>query len=272
MSIIAISRGTFSGGEALAKVVAERLGYRCLSREANLGAVAKTYRVPSEELTAAMERRPSFFEQVVGEHTVYLKCVRAALCEEARGDKLVYHGFLGQLLLPGVSHVLGVRVIADAELRIQAAMRQRNLARKDAQAYIEKVDKERRKWTRYLFDVDWEAPHLYDVVLNLSRMSLETACETVARLIERPEFQPTAASRKALEDLALSSRVSAALARNHRTRDADLTVTADEGIVIVTGWTRWPEVEKAIPEVVRRVEGVQKVRSKVVLGLIHAEC
>ena len=88
MSIIAISRGTFSGGEALAKAVAERLGYRCLSREANLGAVAKTYRVPSEELTAAMERRPSFFEQVVGEHTVYLKCVRAALCEEARGDNM----------------------------------------------------------------------------------------------------------------------------------------------------------------------------------------
>jgi cytidylate kinase len=204
MSIIAISRGTFSGGEALAKVVAERLGYRCISRE-DLVAVGKAYGVPAEELSAAMEKRPSLLARVVGEHTVYLKFVRATLCEHARGGNLVYHGHLGQLLLPGISHVIGVRVIANPEFRIQAVQRQQPLGRKEALAHIEQVDKERREWTRFLFEVDWDDPSLYDVVLNLSRMSLETACETVAHLTERPEFQPTAASLKALEDLTLSS-------------------------------------------------------------------
>ncbi len=33
MSIITISRGVFSGGEALAECVAVRLGYRCIDRD-----------------------------------------------------------------------------------------------------------------------------------------------------------------------------------------------------------------------------------------------
>jgi cytidylate kinase len=263
MSIIAISRGTFAGGEALAKRVAERLGYQYTSREMTIDVAAARYRVPPEELTEAMDRRPSFWRRVLGERAAYLTFVRATLCEHTEGDKLVYHGYLGQLLLPGVSHVISVRVIADMEFRLRAVMQQQNLARQDALAYIEKTDKERREWTRFLFEVDWEDPRLYDVVLNLNRMSLDTACETVARLTERTEFQPTAASRKAMQDLAISSRVSAALATDFRTRDADLKVTADDGIVTITGATQWPEVADAVPPVVRKVDGVKEVRSEI---------
>ena len=263
MSIIAISRGTFSGGEALARRVAERLQYRCLAREANLEAAAQRYLVPAEELTAAMEKRPSFFERMLGERAAYLAFVRAALCEEARAGRLVYHGYLGQFLLPGISHVISVRLIADVGFRIQAAQRQQNLNREDALAYIEKADKERREWTRFLFEVDWEDPHLYDLVLNLSRMSLNAACETVAQLTEWDEFKPNPASLKAMEDLTLHSRVSAALAMDFRTRGVELRVTADDGIVTVTGRSRWPEVADAVPVVVRQVAGVKAVKCEI---------
>jgi len=260
MSIIAISRGTFSGGEALAKRVAERLRYRCLAREANLEVAAQRYMVPADELTTAMDKRPSFWERMLGERSAYLAFVRATLCEEARGGRLVYHGYLGQSLLAGISHVISVRVIADADFRIQAARQQQNCSREDALAHIAKADRERREWTRFLFEVDWEDPHLYGLVLNLSRMSLDAACETVAQLTEREEFQPNPASLKAMEDLTLHSQVSAALAMDFRTRGAELRVTADDGTVTVTGRSRWPEVADAIPDVVRRVAGVKAVK------------
>jgi cytidylate kinase len=263
MAIIAISRGTFSGGEALAKGVAERLGYRCISREMILDEAAKGYGVPAEELTAAMEKPPSFWRRVAGARTAHLTFVRAALCEHAREGNLVYHGLVGHLLLRGISHVIRVRVIADMEFRIPVAMQEQNLAREDAMAHIEKVDKERRHWIRFLFEVEWDDPHLYDVVLNLSRTSLATACDMVARMTEQEEFKPTAASVKALEDLALNSRVSAVLARDARTTDADLGVTADDGIVTITGTTQLPAVVDAVPSVVGQVEGVKKVRNEV---------
>lgn len=263
MSIVAISRGTFSRGEALAKSVAERLGYRCLGREEILKAAAKMYKVSSEGFAAAMERTPPFWERILGERTAHLNVVRATLCEQSGGDKLVYHGYLGHLLFPGVSHVIGVRVIIDRAIRVQAAMQQQHLSPDKALAHVEKVDKERQEWTRFLFGVDWNDSELYDVVLNLSRLSVECATETVVNLTKGAEFRATAESLQAMQNLTLQSRVAAVLATDFRTRDAEVKVTADDGIVTVTCTTRWPEVERAVPAVVRTVEGVKEVRSHV---------
>ena len=264
MSIIAISRGTFSGGEALAKRVAERLGYQCLSRETNLEAAAKEYGVRAEDLVAAMEKRPPFWQRVLGERTAHLTFVRAALCEQARADNLVYHGLVGHLLLPGIAHVMRVRVIADMDYRIKVAREQQELGATEALAYIEKVDKERRQWVRFLFDVEWDDPNLYDVVLNVSRMSLGTACETVARLTECDAFKATTESRRAMENLTLASRVSAKLAVDPRTRDVAVGVVADGGLVTISGETRLQEVNEALQTVARQVDGVKEVRSKVI--------
>jgi len=264
MSIIAISRGTFSGVEALAQSLAERLGYRCVSREIVLEA-AKAYGISTEKLTAAMEKPPSFWEWLGGERAAYLVFFRAALCEHAREDNLVYHGHVGHLLLPGISHVIRVRVIADMEFRIKAAMQAQNLARKEAMAYIQKVDNERMQWARFLFHVEWNDPNLYDAVLNLSRMSIATACDLVACMTEREEFKPTAASLKAMQDLALSSRVSAVLARDNRTMTTELRVAADDGIVTIGG-TASRAVANAVPLVVGQIAGVKEVRNEVRVG------
>lgn len=265
MSIIAISRGTFSGGEALATRVAERLGYQCLSRETNLEAAAKEHGVPPADLAAAMERRPSFWHRVIGERTAYLALVRAALCEHAQADNLVYHGLVGHLLLPGISHVVRVRVIADMDYRIKAASAQQGLGYAEARAYIEKVDKERRQWIRFLFDVEWDDPHLYDVVLNLSRVSLDAACEIVTRLTEQDAFKATADSRRAMANLTLASRVWAKLATDSRTRGVDLKVVAEDGSVTITGESHLLNVPEAVEAVASQVDGVKEVRTTIVL-------
>ncbi len=101
------------------------------------------------------------------------------------------------------------------------------------------------------------------VVLNLCRMSLATACDIVAHMTEQEEFKPTAASMKAMQDLVLSGRASAALARDARRRDADLQAAADAGIVTITGATALPAVLDAVPPVVRQVEGVREVKKEV---------
>ena len=262
MSIIAISRGTFAGGEALATAVAERLGYRCLSREVLLEA-GWGYGIPVDKLDAALEKRPPLWERLIGKRTPYLTFVKAALSDQALAGPLVYHGYVGHLVFPGVSHVVRVRAIADMEYRIEAAMRHQGLSRKDAIAYIDRVDKERRQWARSAFDVEWDDPTLYDVILNLGHITLETACEMIVRLTERKEFQPTEASMKALRDLALSNRVAATLARDPRTQTAALEVAADNGIVTITGTTQSPALLGAVAAVAGDVDGVREVRSAV---------
>ncbi len=234
MSIITISRGSLSGGQELAERVGERLGYRCLSREVLLEAAAR-YGVPEPKLWELFEKKPSFWEWLTRSRERYLVFMQAAMCEAAQGDKLVYHGQAGQQLLYGVSHVVKVRLIAPVERRVQTAMERRGLAKEAATKHIQRIDEERTQRMRELFEIDWRDPALYDLVLNTRDMSLDTAAEMVITLAQRPEYQPTPASIKALDDLSVAARVKATLLADPATNDIPLDVHADSGVVSIGG-------------------------------------
>jgi cytidylate kinase len=258
MPIITISRGSFSGGQSLAERVAERLGYRCLSREVLVEAAA-TYGVPESALTQFLDTNPGFWERLTQSRRLYLIFLQAVMCERARQSRLVYHGQAGYLLLPGISHVLKVRLIAPLAYRIQAVMAREGWGREAAHAYIQRVDEERRRRMQHLFQVDWRDPALYDVVLNLEHMSLETAADVVLYMAQHPEYQPTPASTKRLQDLTLSCRVQAAVAAHPTTRGVEVEAQADDGVVWVRGNVDEAELLAEILELVRTVPGVKEV-------------
>ena len=266
MAIITISRGTFSGGKRLAERLAERLGYPCLSREEVVSYAAKEFGIAKEDLAAAFSEPSPFWEQVPGKRIAYLKCVTAAILQRAEGGNMVYHGHAGHLLVRGVSHVLRVRVVADMEFRIKAAMERLKINRDAAVAHIDRIDAERRKWSRFLYGIEWGDPDLYDVVLNLERLSIEGACETLIRMTALDEFKVTSASQKALQDLTLSSRVWAELAKHELTKRLAVKVSADGGRVTVRGSAGSQKVVDAIPHVVGQVEGVREIQCEVGVG------
>lgn len=269
MAIVMVSRGWFTGGQALAECLARKLGYAIVSREDLIADASASFGVPVEKFVEAMDKAPSFWERLTGERTDYLRYMQAALVEHARQDNLVFHGYTGHLLLPNISHVVRVRAIADMETRIQIAMERHGIDRKDALARIKKVDKDRADWTRFLYGVDWQDPSLYDVVLNLGRMGVDDACEALARLTEMESFKPTPASRCAMADLVLSNRVWVTLAKDPVTMAADLKVVASDGNVIVSGSAVSWDVVDAIPSVASQVEGVKSVKSEVGVTAVY---
>jgi len=265
MPIITISRGTFSGGKDLAECLAQKLGYPCISREV-ISEAAEHYGVSQAELAAAITKAPSILERMRRDRDRYLAYIRAALCEHARSGNFVYHGHAGHHLLAGVHHVIRVRVVADMAQRVKTAMQRLNMTSRQAEAHIRKVDDERRKWTRFLYGVEWEDPANYDVVLNLEYLEISGACATVLRLAELEQFQPSPESIRALENLSLSSFVVAALARNEHTRDGDFRVGAEDGVVTVEGTVRLPETAASVVRVAGSVPGVKEVIDQVVVA------
>jgi cytidylate kinase len=261
MSIITISRGSLSGGRALAERLADRLGYQCMSSEALVEAAAK-YGVPEPKLSAVFDKTPSFWERLTKSRRLYLIFIQAAMCELAQQGKLIYHGQGGQQLLRGISHVMKVRLIAPLDYRIKIAMRRQGLASREAAVqYLQQVDEERLRRMRYLFNVDWRDPVLYDVVLNVEHMSLETAADVVIYMAQHPEYQPTPASEKKLNDLTLSCRVKASLAANPMASGIDVDVRADDGIVWMSGLIDSGELEYEITHIAQMVPGVKEVIS-----------
>jgi cytidylate kinase len=179
MSVITVSRGSFSGGKALAECLACDLAYRCVDREAIVERAAASG-VSQEELLDALLKPPGFLERFRHKRYQYLALFQAALAEEVKAGKVVYHGNAGHLMLRGASPVLRVRIIAPIEKRLSMLQERLKMGRNEALAYIQKVDRDRRNWTHYLYGVNWEDPALYDLVLNLERYEIEEACEVVA--------------------------------------------------------------------------------------------
>ena len=63
MTVITISRGSYSHGKEIAENVAERLGYDCTSREILIEA-SKDFNIPELKLFHAIHDAPSLLDQV----------------------------------------------------------------------------------------------------------------------------------------------------------------------------------------------------------------
>ncbi len=258
MAIVTISRGSGSGGQLLAERLAKTLGYDLVSREDVVQAAA-AYGVPGEKLREALVAAPGFWDRFKHERRRYLAVVQAGLCERVQGDRVVYHGNAGHLLLHGISHVVCMRLIAPMQMRANVVMEREGVVSDEAVRLLEEIDAERKNWTSFLYGVDWLDPNLYDLTINLRTLSLEGAVRIAAEAVQRREFEPTEESRKAMADLVVASRVQAALATDEATASAEVKVRADDGVVYLKGKLRQSGLAGAIVQVAEKVAGVKKV-------------
>jgi len=203
MSIITISRGSYSRGVEIAKMVAERLGYRCLTRDVLIEA-SKEFNIPEVKLIQALENAPSFFERFTQDKKKYISYIQVALINNFKADNIVYHGLAGHFFVKNISHVLKVRIVADTEYRIKLVMERDKITRDKAIDFLHTIDNARKKWGQHLYGINIEDPSLYDIVINIGKLSLEVAVNIICKTATWEEFQTTAESQKELENLALS--------------------------------------------------------------------
>ncbi len=256
MSVVTISRGVFSGGEALAECAAARLGYRCIGRE-DLVQRTAAVGVPESELREALLKSPGLLDRLRPKRRLYLMLIRAFLAEEVAGGNAVYHGNAGHLLLIGAVPVLRVRVIARLEFRLAMAKERMGLGPAEAAAYIAQQDGERRKWTRFLYGVEWGDPSLYDAVLNLDHATIDEACGVVTDMARLECFAFTPERSAAMKDFALGSRVRAALGLDPGTAPLEVEVWCQSGAVHIQGFVGSQRGMREVERVARQVPGIR---------------
>jgi len=238
-----------------AECLSNSLGYRCVDREVIVERAA-AHGVSQEELRGALEKPPTFLERFQHKRYLYLVLIQAALTAEVKDGKAVYHGNAGHLLLKGGPHVLRVRIIAPMDFRLRMAQDRLKLSRAEALEHITKMDQDRRKWTQYLYGVDWGDPSNYDIVLNLEYMNIQEACEVASTLARQRCFEFTACCRAAMEDLALASRVRVELALDDATSHLEFDVRAKDGSVSIHGAVSNMREVAEIQRIVAAVPGV----------------
>jgi cytidylate kinase len=256
-----------SGGRAVAEAVAASLGYPCIGREILTDAAVKLG-VSPELLGTTLDRVPGVWDRVTAQRRGYLVGLQAALAEHVAKGDLVYHSYAGHLLLRGVPGVLRVRIIAPVEARVREAMAEEGLDSDAAEARVRRSDEARARWTRIMYGMDWADPALYDMVLNLEQLSVGDACASILQVARQPKFAATPETRERHQDFALTCRVKLALEQNPASRGLPLEVSAQRGVVTVTGVAPEAAMPAGMTDVFRRelnsvvagVEGVQAVQ------------
>jgi cytidylate kinase len=204
--IITISRGTMSGGRAVAECLADRLDYPCVGREV-LQKAAETLGASEETVRQKLQTPPGPWDLVTKERHTYVVAVQAALAEQCVRGNLVYHGLAGQLLLRGLRGVLRVRLIAPMPMRVQALIGHHHRTNHAAaERFIKTVDRQRRRWVKLMYGADVGDTSLYDVTINLESITLNTACAIIAELARQPHYEVTDEVRTQLAAFAVTCR------------------------------------------------------------------
>jgi cytidylate kinase len=205
MSIVTITRGSYSRGKEVAERLAKKLGYECIARDILLEASGE-FNIPEIKLIRAIHDAPKVLERFFGGTERYVKYYRSALLEHAKRDNIVYHGLAGHFFLKDIPHVLKIRINADIETRVKEEMAREKISAEEALFVLKKDDEERRKWGIQVYGMDpWDS-RLYDMVINICTLSLDDAVDIIYGVLQKPTFQTTPKSQKMIDDLAISAK------------------------------------------------------------------
>jgi Cytidylate kinase-like family len=232
---------------------------KCLTRE-DLVAVVNTYGELANKVVAAISKATRDYAQFSALRRPYKILMQRALLEYIHQGDVAYFGYSGHLLIPGIPHAVRARIIAPVEMRVKMLMSREKLTREAASERIHEVDEERSRWTRFMYGQNLRDPALFDLCINLDRVSFPTACYLLRNIVQQEEFKPTPESLAVVEGRYLSACVMAALLDNRKTFELEVGVTAQDGRVVVEGPYLDEPDRSSVLDVASAVPGVKEVQ------------
>jgi cytidylate kinase len=185
---LAISREAGAGGSELARLTAQKLGWRLLDREL-LVRMAQTYHVPESELESIDEKSTNWFSDIFAHgwdrrfisQVEYVRHLEELIMKATHEGSAVIVGRGAQFFLPREKG-LRIRLIAPLSKRVARMAETYGLDRRRAREFIERTDKEYAAFIARYFHHDVADPHLYDEIINTERLNLEEVADAVVAL------------------------------------------------------------------------------------------
>lgn len=259
MPVIAMTQEMATLGKDVALGVCEALGLEQVRHEIG-DVIAGRMQVKKSLIRRLREGKASAIERwAADEKTISIFTAEEVFDLAAKGNVLI-RGWGATLWLRPVAHIPTIQVCAPLPVRVKRLMARletddENLARKE----IRTDDAARAARMAEHFDVDWGDPSLYDLTLNTERVPISTCVDMVVALVRSAEFAETPESRQHLLDLALAARVRAALRANADTAEVDVTVTATNGALLLSGIVSNQSERARCVDVAGQVAGVTGV-------------
>ena len=203
MAVITISRQFGAGGRTLGKMIADRLNYRFLDDQI-IQEIAEQAKV-SKDTVISMERTAGgaisrmissllsrdYMDRLTGEdigymdEEVYVQTLYDVMQKLASEGNVILTGRGGQYILKGFKEVFHLLLVASKEDRVTFMQKHYRLSDHRAQMAVSSGEKRRLNLYRKFGKEDYNDPSHYDLVLNMSRISLDKAVDLVCSLVGR---------------------------------------------------------------------------------------
>ncbi|MCW8860245.1 MAG: cytidylate kinase family protein [Deltaproteobacteria bacterium] len=256
MAIITISRQMGSGGIPIVQQVAEALGYNLVDGDA-IRDVASDYDLTDEALQQIDEKPPAFVENLDRQIELNMNRIQLIVLEQALTGNVLIYGRGGQDLLPEITSVLRVRVIAPFEERVERWAEREWIDPDLARSLVRKSDQQRAGFIKYYFDREWDNPLEYDLVINTTRVSNETAVKLITEATKDPSLLEKAHICKTkINDLIIQKKIQIARLDDERIEDIWFNIDVVDCHVTLSGHVYSEAERQAAIDDAQQVEGV----------------
>jgi cytidylate kinase len=265
MYFITVSEMLGTNGEKIARQVAKTLNYTFYGEE-------ELFRAADEmgffsDIEKLNERGPTFLETFFSEKPkVYLDRLQSVIYELAKKGDGVFWGRGSQLLLNAFDCAFHVLVTGSIKKRIQRLMEEKQIGGEAAEKMIRQSDQDKRGFLRYAFDEDWLNPHLYDLILNTDKLSIDSAVKILTDGAKSDEIKACGRdSVQSLGKLSLQRKVEAALLEAGLLSQYLRFSMEDVDSVRLYGLVNSSEKKERIETVLKEIKGVKKITNEVTI-------
>ena len=203
MAVITISRQFGAGGKTLALKMTEALNYEIaheliieqLAEKAKLSedgvrAFEVEEEVDSSQSTATVSSGRKFMDRIFEtqrkymDEQTYLKLLYEIMPKVAEQDNIIILGRGAQFILKDRPHTYHVLLVAEYEDRVKFMQQQYGLSEEDARQAVAKQSKRRLKLMKVFHREDYDQPVHYNLVVNMSKVTIDQALEIVSELVK----------------------------------------------------------------------------------------
>jgi cytidylate kinase len=265
MYFITISEMFGTHGEKVARQVAKKLGYTFYGEE-------ELYKAADEmgflnDVKKLDEKGPSLLEKFLSERPkIYLNRLQSVILEVAKKGDAVFFGRGSQLLLHSFDCAFHVLVTGSTEKRVQRAMEEKHVSREVAEQMIRQSDHDKRGFVRFAFDEDWLNPQLYDLLLNMDKLSFDSAAKIIVDAARSDEIKACGRdSVRLLGKLSLQRKVESSLLEAGVVNPHFFVSVEDPNTVRVYGMVNSPEEKEEVERVIKGIKDTKKIENDLVV-------
>lgn len=265
MYFITVSEMSGTHGEKIAKQVAKKLGYTFYGEEELFKAADEMGFL--DDVKKLNEKGPNLLDKFFSERPkIYLNRLQSVILEVAKKGDAVFFGKGSQLLLHSFDCAFHVLLTGSTEKRVHRVMEENHVSREVAEQMIHRSDHDKKGFVRFAYDEDWLNPQLYDLLINVDKLSFDSAVKIVVDAAKSDDIKACGRdSVRLLGKLSLQRKVESALLEANVVNPHLFVTVEDSHAVRLYGMVNSSEEKEAVERVVKGIKDTRKIENDLVV-------